>query len=1143
MNLANSSCGCCEGVEKLTPLALANRPGLSALAYRAGTYATFFETMLARLSSLDIPTGEFDAQGQALTVRPLANFTTRDPSDPAIALLDVWATVADVLTFYDERLANEGYLRTATERRSVLELARLIGYAPRPGVSATAWLAYTIDEDRSVTPPKGMEVTIPAGSRSQSVPGPNELPQSFETAEPLRARTAWNALKPRMSQPQTEQSVSSNELWLKGTSTGLKANDPILVDYGVSDPNPYAKRLVPFRVVEVQAETANDRTHVTLRSWSTTQQTAAAVAGVAAKHESNTLSGATADNARAILGKLRTAANETTDDPQRLSEFVENETLPALKELQKGVSGRAKNLGPWLGTTIDELSSAHTELLASLPANATSPPTPTPTPTPLPPVDLFWNALKKAPSAPPASVVKLNRSIATAFTPGADVFPRLLTAFQSPLAKVLMPALANASVVPAAEIKVYALRGSALFGHNTPAQPVFSKDPNNKGNVTGFDQPTIENTWGGFALPQANFPVIALDAEYEQIRPESLLVIERPPFEQTSPQSSGLTSVTLVPGKTTVHTVQSTAASTLAALGVSSKVTLPTISPVWFDKSSPDEASAAAASTQVLRGTRVYFQSELLPLAEEPVADPICTAEIELDGLYDGLEAGRWVILSGERADVFDINCKQVRGIQSSELTMILSVSHRVQPIRDQKAPASDDDTPHAMASPPDGGQLGFNQDDGYGETEPGEINALPGDKTHTFITLSKDPAYCYVREKVTIYANVVKASHGETRREVLGSGDASKPMQSFTLRQPPLTFLPAPTAAGAASTLVLRVNEVEWHETDTLAGLSPDDRKFITKTDDESKTTVVFGNGWQGARPPTGRENITALYRNGIGEPGNVKAGQINQLTTRPLGVKEVVNPLPATGGANREGRDQIRKNAPLGVLALDRLVSVQDYADFTRTFAGIGKASAVKLSDGAREVVHVTIAGANDIPIDPISDLYQNLGRALRELGDPHVAIEVRMREMLTLIISANVCVLPDYAWEFVEPKVRAAMLDTFSFERRELAQDVTKSEVISVIQRVPGVAFVDLDILAARSESDMEAELLKTTVNAGKGTSAGKSFSESLTSVKCRVVVEPARINDAPTKFSDRIAPAQIAVLSRAAPETLVLTEVTG
>lgn len=65
---------------------------------------------------------------------PLRKLTSREADDATIALLDAWATVADVLTFYQERIANEGYLRTATERRSVLELARLVGYQPRPGV-------------------------------------------------------------------------------------------------------------------------------------------------------------------------------------------------------------------------------------------------------------------------------------------------------------------------------------------------------------------------------------------------------------------------------------------------------------------------------------------------------------------------------------------------------------------------------------------------------------------------------------------------------------------------------------------------------------------------------------------------------------------------------------------------------------------------------------------------------------------------------------------------------------------------------------------------------------------------------------------------------------------------------------------------
>src|SRR5262249_7398697 len=94
------SCGCCAGIEAATPLVVENRPGLSAIAYRVGDHAQFKRTMLAALSRFDLP-----------ALRPL---TTRADGDFSIALLDAWAVAADVLTFYQERIANECYLRTAT---------------------------------------------------------------------------------------------------------------------------------------------------------------------------------------------------------------------------------------------------------------------------------------------------------------------------------------------------------------------------------------------------------------------------------------------------------------------------------------------------------------------------------------------------------------------------------------------------------------------------------------------------------------------------------------------------------------------------------------------------------------------------------------------------------------------------------------------------------------------------------------------------------------------------------------------------------------------------------------------------------------------------------------------------------------------
>ena len=252
------SCGCCEGIAIAVPQPTANRPGLNALAYRVGTHATFLETMIARLSSADYPA--------------LAALTTRDPADPSIALLDSWALVADVLTFYQERIANEGYLRTATERLSVLQLARLIGYRLRPGVAATVYLAYTLDEDRSKTPPLPTQTLIPAGSRSQSVPGPGQKPQAFETSVDLDARSAWNVLGPRQTQPQLF--TSGSRFWHRCPDSRCRlfprhvdqaeSGRPASVRAGSghrSDDAPAGARLVQ----SVETQPAQNRTEVILQ--------------------------------------------------------------------------------------------------------------------------------------------------------------------------------------------------------------------------------------------------------------------------------------------------------------------------------------------------------------------------------------------------------------------------------------------------------------------------------------------------------------------------------------------------------------------------------------------------------------------------------------------------------------------------------------------------------------------------------------------------------------------------------------------------------------------------------------------------------------------------------------------------------------
>jgi hypothetical protein len=245
----------------------------------------------------------------------------------------------------------------------------------------------------------------------------------------------------------------------------------------------------------------------------------------------------------------------------------------------------------------------------------------------------------------------------------------------------------------------------------------------------------------------------------------------------------------------------------------------------------------------------------------------------------------------------------------------------------------------------------------------------------------------------------------------------------------------------------------------------------------------------------------------------------------------------LLASGGADRESRDQARQNAPLAVAALDRLVSTRDYADFARTFAGIGKASAARLSDGRRQLVHVTIAGTNDIPIDETSDLYRNLRKALRDFGDPYLPIRVGLRELLALIISANVSVLPDYQWESVEPKIRTTLLDVFGFQRRELGQTVFLSEVIRAIQQVDGVAYVDVDLLSSISEAELSSPDLEKKLEQLAATTTPESY----LLVHLAETVGPPRMAGYQILPRNGIFPAQLAFLTPDVPDTLILKEV--
>lgn len=790
-----NDCGCCTGVTAALA-AVGDRPGLAAVAYRVGQHASFNNAMRAALS--------------ATPNAALAGLQTREPDDFSVALIDAWAAALDVLTFYQERIANESYLRTATERQSLLHLARLIGYELRPGVAAGTRLAFTLDE----TPGAPAEVTLAAGIRVQSIPGPGETSQTFETVEEITCRPAWNAIAPRQTAAQA-LSPAADRLWLKGVDANLKAGDRLLVVGNLGGALRYALR----RVAALLREDAANRTQV---------------------------------------------------------------------DLEPLAYGSAA-----------------------------------------------------MPDAAPAGI-----------TAG-----------------------------------VWALRArAAVFGHNAPKKPANPDKPADIENAEEWD------------LNEPSKQQLTLDAVYDQVTRDSWIVLDR--WWIWLGAALGLPAL---PGWR-LHLllrVQDSRIVSRADYGITGRATQLTLDRSWLHD--------WEGSLLWLRDMAAYVQSEPLALAEQPLAAALPANALPLNGDYRELPAGRAIIVSGLR-------------------------------------PGDPADAPRIS-----------------------ELAVIDGAVTaggFTTLALKTDLVTVFDRRTVAINANVALATHGETVAEVLGSGDAGRPYQRFTLARPqaaaPLTYTAAATPEGVASSLQVRVNDLLWQEAPTLLGRGPAERIYTTRTADDGRVTVQFGDGKTGARPPTGSGNVRATYRTGIGAAGNLKAGQLSLLLSRPLGLKAVVNPLPAAGGADREAREDARRNAPLTVLTLGRVVSLADYEAFARAFPGIAKALATWTWDGQRQGVCITVAGPDGAAVDEAGQTYANLLAALRAAGDPYVPLWVRSYTAVKFVIAATVTRRGDALAEKVEQAVRAALLAAFSFDARQFGQPVALSAVQAVLQAAPGVAGVDVDAL---------------------------------------------------------------------------------
>ncbi|MBX3117495.1 MAG: baseplate J/gp47 family protein [Fimbriimonadaceae bacterium] len=474
-----------------------------------------------------------------------------------------------------------------------------------------------------------------------------------------------------------------------------------------------------------------------------------------------------------------------------------------------------------------------------------------------------------------------------------------------------------------------------------------------------------------------------------------------------------------------------------------------------------------AASVFTPRTTVVFCQSEPLTVATKPDTSYLQGKIVQLGVTIDRPEVGRRVIVKGQVPRIKFFSDRSIL----SPIGETIGTTSADTPLRLMSGEIENVPGTKSVQVETEDGQIGIVQflsttelmlvEPYEDDLEVGEMAILDEDQSQ----LSDDPLeirvsasleHQYYRPTTRVYANVALATHGETREEVLGSGNGAA-FQKFDLKSKPLTYLADASPSGYATTLQVRVNDILWKEADTLFGKKPTDRVYTTRESNEAVTTVGFGDGYSGVRPPNGLENIRAKYRVGGGVGGRVREGQLSMLLTRPLGVTEVINPLAAAGGSDPEDEKNLRENVSGSVRTLQRVVSVEDFAYQSMRLPGIAKARASWLWNGTRRVVVLCVMGDDGADVDTAF-----VKEALDSARDTHIPLTVMNADIRPFGAKMEILVREEYETDKVIEEARVKLLADFGFDNRAFGVSVTVAHLDASLHEVEGVEAVKITAL---------------------------------------------------------------------------------
>jgi hypothetical protein len=303
------------------------------------------------------------------------------------------------------------------------------------------------------------------------------------------------------------------------------------------------------------------------------------------------------------------------------------------------------------------------------------------------------------------------------------------------------------------------------------------------------------------------------------------------------------------------------------------------------------------------------------------------------------------------------------------------------------------------------------------------------------------------------LFTNLVAVSRGKTVvDEVLGNGDASLAGQEFVLRNAPVTYLAgreSRSGDGYSSTIRIHVNSIEWHEARSFFGQPADARVFVTFEDAEGKTHVKTGDGINGARLPSGTDNVVASYRFGSGAEVP-EAGALSNIVKPWPGVRAIHAPVPPGAGEDPEPPARLRELAPRSVLTFDRAVSASDYEIIAAAAPGVRRVRATWSFNAAEQRAMLRLSVGDDAAA-VTSARAAVTGVGERDNVPVIAATRIDVAASLVLVID------PDYTPDTVIDAVRAALLDVFDAKHARIGRPLYRSAINAACLGVAGTIAV--------------------------------------------------------------------------------------